>query len=221
MKTNLTHNDKIIQELLLILFNQLEPAKFLDIVTTLNLGSQGDYMKLKEQLFKNETIDSIYEEAMKERENQDIHEPTQTTSPNDQELIEKVLVILQKQLPPIDFLRFVTTFNLGKGDYLAFKNQLQENENVESLCQKIDEYENKQNLKFKLLDVVALLEDLPQLGLYRGQVGTIVEVYEPTVFQVEFSDTSGRAYAIETLQEKQLMLLHHSPLEPEKLTANA
>ncbi|MGK7958139.1 MAG: DUF4926 domain-containing protein [Crocosphaera sp.] len=73
----------------------------------------------------------------------------------------------------------------------------------------------------KLLDVVALLEDLPQLGLYRGQVGTIVEVYEPTVFEVEFSNTSGRAYAIETLQEKQLMLLHHSPLEPEKLTANA
>ncbi len=28
----------------------------------------------------------------------------------------------------------------------------------------------------KLLDVVALLEDLPQLGLYCGQVGTIVEV---------------------------------------------
>ncbi len=141
--------------------------------------------------------------------------------PENEQLIEKVLLILQKQLPPIDFLRFVATFNLGKGDYQAFKNQLQENETVESLCQKIDEYENKQNLKFKLLDVVALLEDLPQLGLYRGQVGTIVEVYEPTVFQVEFSDTSGRTYAIETLQEKQLMLLHHSPLEPEKLTANA
>lgn len=63
----------------------------------------------------------------------------------------------------------------------------------------------------KLLDVVALLEDLPQLGLYRGQVGTIVEVYEPNVFEVEFSDTSGLAYAIEILQENQLMLLHHSP----------
>ena len=72
----------------------------------------------------------------------------------------------------------------------------------------------------KLLDVVALLEDLPQLGLYCGQVGTIVEVYEPTVFEVEFSDTSGHAYAIETLQENQLMLLHHSPLEPKKLAVN-
>ena len=64
----------------------------------------------------------------------------------------------------------------------------------------------------KLLDVVALLEDLPELNLYRGQVGTIVEVYEPGIFEVEFSDTNGRAYAIETLNKKQLMLLYHEPL---------
>lgn len=63
----------------------------------------------------------------------------------------------------------------------------------------------------KLLDVVALLEDIPQLNLYRGQVGTIVEVYEPGVFEVEFSDNNGRAYAIETLKEKQLILLYHEP----------
>lgn len=37
----------------------------------------------------------------------------------------------------------------------------------------------------KLLDVIALLEDQPELGLYRGQVGTIVEKYEPGVFEVE------------------------------------
>ena len=64
----------------------------------------------------------------------------------------------------------------------------------------------------KLLDVVALLEDLPQLGLYRGQVGTIVEEYEPGVFEIEFSDTTGCAYAIETLTENQLMLLHYRSL---------
>ena len=65
----------------------------------------------------------------------------------------------------------------------------------------------------KLLDVVALIEDLPQLDLYRGQVGTIVEEYEPEVFEVEFSDTTGRAYAIETLNANQLMLLHHQSLK--------
>lgn len=64
----------------------------------------------------------------------------------------------------------------------------------------------------KLLDVVALLEDLPEIGLYRGQVGTIVEEYEPEVFEVEFSDTTGRAYAIETLKASQLMILYHQPI---------
>lgn len=64
----------------------------------------------------------------------------------------------------------------------------------------------------KLLDVVALIEDLPELGLYRGQVGTIVEVYEPDVFEVEFSDTQGRTYALETLRSEQVMVLHHQPL---------
>lgn len=64
----------------------------------------------------------------------------------------------------------------------------------------------------KLLDVVALVDDLPELGLYRGQVGTIVEEYEPKVFEVEFSNVDGRAYAIETLLANQLMLLHHQSL---------
>ena len=67
----------------------------------------------------------------------------------------------------------------------------------------------KMTSKMKLLDVVALLEDLPELELYRGQVGTIVEEYEPGVFEVEFSNTEGRAYALETLQQKQLMVLYH------------
>ncbi|MDG2989848.1 DUF4926 domain-containing protein [Candidatus Synechococcus calcipolaris G9] len=60
----------------------------------------------------------------------------------------------------------------------------------------------------KLLDIVALVQDFPELGLYRGNVGTIVEEYEPGVFEVEFSDTTGRAYTIQTLHDSQLMPLH-------------
>lgn len=71
----------------------------------------------------------------------------------------------------------------------------------------------------KLLDVVALLEDLPQLKLYRGQVGTIVEEYEPQVFEVEFSNTAGQAYAIETLRAEQLMVLYYHPLQADNLTS--
>ena len=32
-----------------------------------------------------------------------------------------------------------------------------------------------------ILDVVALTADLPERGLYRGQVGTVVEVLAPDV----------------------------------------
>lgn len=65
----------------------------------------------------------------------------------------------------------------------------------------------------KLLDVVALIENLPERGLVRGHVGTIVEVYEPGVFEVEFSDNDGQTYALATLRAEQLMVLHHEPVE--------
>jgi Domain of unknown function (DUF4926) len=64
----------------------------------------------------------------------------------------------------------------------------------------------------KLLDTVALLDDLPELGLHRGQVGTIVEVYEPRAFEIEFVDIQGHSYALETLNASQLILLHHQSL---------
>jgi len=70
----------------------------------------------------------------------------------------------------------------------------------------------------KVLDVVALLENLPEINLYRGQVGTIVEEYEAGVFEVEFSDNTGKAYALEMLNQNQLMVLHHYSLSPEKVT---
>ena len=68
------------------------------------------------------------------------------------------------------------------------------------------------NRSIELLDVVALLEDLPDRGLSRGQVGTVVEVLAPAVFEVEFSDDEGRAYALLSLRADQLMLLHHRPV---------
>lgn len=63
----------------------------------------------------------------------------------------------------------------------------------------------------KLLDVVALTQDEPEKGLRRGQVGTIVETLAPGVFEVEFCDLEGRAYASVALSERQLMLLYHEP----------
>jgi len=62
-----------------------------------------------------------------------------------------------------------------------------------------------------LLDVVALTADLPDKGLLRGQVGTVVEILSPGVFEVEFSDEQGRTYAQSALRENQLLVLHYHP----------
>jgi hypothetical protein len=65
--------------------------------------------------------------------------------------------------------------------------------------------------KFEMLSVVALLEDVPERGLLRGQVGTVVENLGPGVYEVEFSDDSGQTYASLGLRSDQLIRLHHEP----------
>ena len=65
--------------------------------------------------------------------------------------------------------------------------------------------------EIKLFDVVALVMDLPEKRLLRGQVGTVVESLAPHVYEVEFCDDEGRAYAQTSLHENQLMVLHYYP----------
>ncbi len=62
--------------------------------------------------------------------------------------------------------------------------------------------------EINLLDVVALVEDLDSEGLRRGDVGTVVEQWKDGVFEVEFSDNSGKAYAFAALRPDQLIKLH-------------
>jgi hypothetical protein len=48
----------------------------------------------------------------------------------------------------------------------------------------------------QLLDVVALTADLPENRLWRGQVGTVVDILaDGAAFEVEFCDRDGRTYA--------------------------
>lgn len=79
--------------------------------------------------------------------------------------------------------------------------------------------------KPKLLDTVAILKpiSLEELtlveldktciqGLSSGQVGTIVEIYEDRQecqYLVEFADNQGREYAMATLRENELLVLHY------------
>jgi membrane protein implicated in regulation of membrane protease activity len=63
----------------------------------------------------------------------------------------------------------------------------------------------------RLLDVVALTEDLSESGLVRGQVGTVVEILSEGNYEVEFSGDDGRAYALLPLASRQLMVLRYQP----------
>jgi hypothetical protein len=68
------------------------------------------------------------------------------------------------------------------------------------------------NTSIQLLDVVALVSDRPNDGLVRGQVGTIVEILSPGVYEVEFSDDRGKTYAMLPLTEDELIVLHTAPV---------
>ena len=63
----------------------------------------------------------------------------------------------------------------------------------------------------ELLSVVALLEDHADLGLLRGQVGTIVDRLAPGVYEVDFCDDNGVSYASTALRSNELLQLHHQP----------
>ena len=62
-----------------------------------------------------------------------------------------------------------------------------------------------------VLDVVALLAELPREGLARGQVGTVVEPLDERTVLVEFTDDQGRAYAIAPCARSELLVLHYVP----------
>ncbi len=64
----------------------------------------------------------------------------------------------------------------------------------------------------ELLATVALLSDLPEKGLARGQVGTIVERLDERMALVEFSDVEGRACALVACARDALLTLRPAPL---------
>lgn len=70
------------------------------------------------------------------------------------------------------------------------------------------------NEEIELLDVVALLEDVPGDALKRGEVGTVVELFpdKPNTsgtLLVEFSDRNGEAYAFASLSSNQVVKLRY------------
>lgn len=54
-------------------------------------------------------------------------------------------------------------------------------------------------MKYHVLDTVVLDKDLPHHGLQRGDLGAVVEVYEPDALDIEFVTASGRTGALVTV----------------------
>ena len=68
--------------------------------------------------------------------------------------------------------------------------------------------------KIKLLDVVALTQDVPEHNLKRGEVGTVVEILSNgEAFEVEFSDDNGQMYKCLSFLASQLRVLHQEPIK--------
>ena len=56
-------------------------------------------------------------------------------------------------------------------------------------------------MKFKPLETVVLDRDLPEHGLRKGDLGAVVEIYEPDDLEVEFVMADGTTGALLTLHE--------------------
>jgi hypothetical protein len=65
-------------------------------------------------------------------------------------------------------------------------------------------------LKIKLLEPVALTEDLPQRKLRAGEVGTVVELLGDDAYEVEFCNDRGETYAELALRGDRIVPLPHS-----------
>ncbi len=67
-------------------------------------------------------------------------------------------------------------------------------------------------MKFKILDTVVLRKDLPDHGLREGDLGAVVQVYEPDGLEVEFVTASGRTEALLTLKSSDVRVVNDTDL---------
>ena len=51
-------------------------------------------------------------------------------------------------------------------------------------------------MRFNKLETVVLVQDLPEHGLRQGDLGAVVEVYEPDGLAVEFVTAAGKTRAL-------------------------
>jgi len=67
--------------------------------------------------------------------------------------------------------------------------------------------------KAQLLDVVEMVEDLPEYGVKRGEKGAVIEVFDnpEEAYMIEFVDESGTSSRIaDVVRPNQIRMLHAS-----------
>lgn len=67
-------------------------------------------------------------------------------------------------------------------------------------------------MRHKVLDTVVLNRDVPQHGLQVGDVGAVVEVYEPDGLEVEFVTGAGETQALLALRESDVRAIEANEL---------
>lgn len=65
-------------------------------------------------------------------------------------------------------------------------------------------------MTIKMLDTVVLDKDIPEHNLIKGDLGTVVEIYEPDGIEVEFVMGTGKTRALLTLNKNDIRLLSES-----------
>ena len=93
------------------------------------------------------------------------------------------------------------------------KNKFSDNtSNIDNLPERNQELTEKG--KIKLLDIVALTQDVPEHNLKRGEVGTVVEILaNGEAYEVEFSDDNGQMYKCLSFDASQLKVIHQEPIK--------
>ena len=67
-------------------------------------------------------------------------------------------------------------------------------------------------MTLKVLDSVVLKTDLPNHGLKKGDIGAVVELYEPDGIEVEFVTGSGKMQALVTLKSSDVRAVADSEI---------
>lgn len=67
-------------------------------------------------------------------------------------------------------------------------------------------------MKHELHDTVVLVNDLPKHGLRAGDLGAVVDVRSPDMFDVEFVTASGRTTALVSLKASDIRAIADTDL---------